>query len=82
MQKVNKQWMMCQTYFISLYIKSLLGAEKTNDMQSAVIMCFELLLHRVPRTDELKLSLKLAEDDGLGFVCRALINSNEFVFIP
>ena len=56
--------------------------EKTNDMQSAVIMCFELLLHRVPRTDELKLSLKLAEDDGLGFVCRALINSNEFVFIP
>ena len=55
---------------------------ETNDMSSAIRMCFELLLNRQPQTDELKLSLKVAETEGLNFVCRAVINSNEFAFIP
>ncbi|MDP6858431.1 MAG: DUF1553 domain-containing protein, partial [Verrucomicrobiales bacterium] len=57
-------------------------SDETNDMSSAVRMCFELLLNREPEKEELKLSLKVAESDGLSFVSRALINSNEFVFIP
>ncbi|MBT7982267.1 MAG: DUF1553 domain-containing protein [Akkermansiaceae bacterium] len=56
--------------------------DETNDMSSAVRLCFELLLNRNPENDEFQFSLKLAQSDGLRFVCRALINSNEFVFIP
>jgi len=56
--------------------------DETNDMNSAVRMCFQLLLNREPEKEELKLSLNVAESDGLSFVGRALINSNEFVFIP
>ena len=56
--------------------------DETNDMNSAVRMCFQLLLNREPEKEELKLSLNVAESDGLSFVSRALINSNEFVFIP
>ena len=54
----------------------------TDDLRSAVMMCFKLLLNRSPQQDELQYSLDVAQQNGLNFVCRALINSNEFVFIP
>ena len=44
--------------------------------------CFELLLGREPTPNELKASLAVAKQRGLQFVARALINSNEFAFIP
>ena len=48
----------------------------------AVKRCFELLLGREPAPKELKASLAVAKQRGLQFVARALINSNEFAFIP
>ena len=48
----------------------------------AVKRCFELLLGRVPQAAELKASLAVSQKRGLKFVARALINSNEFAFIP
>ena len=48
----------------------------------AVKRCFELLLGREPSPNELKASLAVAKQRGLQFVARALINSNEFAFIP
>jgi hypothetical protein len=32
--------------------------------------------------EELKVSLQIAKDRGLEIVCRALMNSNEFAFLP
>ncbi|MDA1046430.1 MAG: DUF1553 domain-containing protein [Verrucomicrobia bacterium] len=48
----------------------------------AVRRCFELLLSRQPTAVELKDCLQVAEDRGLPIVCRALVNSNEFAFLP
>ncbi len=44
--------------------------------------CFELLLSRQPNGAELKACLEVAKQRGLAVVCRALINSNEFAFLP
>ena len=49
---------------------------------AGVKRCFELLLGRKPTPNELKASLAVSEKRGLKFVARALINSNEFAFIP
>ena len=54
-----------------------------NDDRTKVIdRCFELLLGRAPDADERAACLALAEESGLALVCRALINSNEFAFLP
>ena len=44
--------------------------------------CFELLLSRQPDDAELKACVQVARDRGLHVICRALINSNEFAFLP
>ncbi len=51
-------------------------------MEDAVIRCFELLFGRPPDASELSLAINVANDRGLEIVCRSLINSNEFAFLP
>ena len=51
-------------------------------MKDAVIRCFELLFGRQPDATELSIAVSVAEDSGLEIVCRSLINSNEFAFLP
>jgi hypothetical protein len=48
----------------------------------AVDRCFELLLGRIPDDQERLACVELAEANDLSLVCRALINSNEFAFLP
>ena len=48
----------------------------------AVNRTFELLLSRKPSKDERKAALEVAKARGLAIVCRSLINSNEFAFLP
>ena len=43
---------------------------------------FRLLLGRDPSAAELAASVEVARESGLPVVCRALINSNEFGFLP
>lgn len=50
--------------------------------ERAVDRCFLLLLGRRPTTDEQQACLPLAKNGELALVCRALINSNEFAFLP
>ena len=52
-----------------------------NEIQS-VDRCFELLLGRSPDDQERQASVALAKENDLALVCRALINSNEFAFLP
>ena len=49
--------------------------------EAAVKRCFELILGRQPKVDELNSCLRVSKSRGLKFVTRALINSNEFAFI-
>ena len=53
-----------------------------DNLSGAVNRCFELLLSRKPSKDERQAALKVAEKHGLAIVCRSLINSNEFAFLP
>lgn len=53
-----------------------------DDQLKAVSRCFELLLNRQPEPDEHSACLKLVQKDNLSLVCRALMNSNEFAFLP
>jgi hypothetical protein len=56
--------------------------ETSGDEVKSVDRCFELLLGRMPKADERRACLELARSSGLPLVCRALINSNEFAFLP
>lgn len=55
---------------------------KQGDTQAAIRRCFELLLTRQPDTEELKASVEVVNKNGLNILCRSLINSNEFAFLP
>jgi len=57
-------------------------SEADGDPARAVDRCFELLLSRSPRPEEREACMPLAKEDQLNLVCRALINSNEFAFLP
>ncbi|GIW97355.1 MAG: cytochrome c [Pirellulaceae bacterium] len=52
------------------------------NVQGAIDHCFQLLLQRFPSEEEKRVCLETAETHGLSIVCRALMNSNEFVFLP
>lgn len=52
------------------------------DVAESVVRCFQLLLNRSPTSEELAECLAIAQEGELAIVCRALMNSNEFAFIP
>jgi hypothetical protein len=52
------------------------------DRELALRRCYELLLSRQPEADELKACLDLAEQTSLAIVCRTLLNTNEFAYLP
>ena len=62
-------------------------AERANDhaqgdSATAIARCFELILGRQPTSIESQACAEVASEDNLESVCRALINSNEFAFLP
>jgi len=58
------------------------ATKESNNEAAALKRCFDLLLKRMPSEDELELCQEIAKEEGLAIVCRALINSNEFAFLP
>ena len=56
--------------------------DAAGDRVKAVDRCFDLLLGRHPSDTEREACLELAKTNDLSLVCRALINSNEFAFLP
>ncbi|MEQ8836707.1 MAG: PSD1 and planctomycete cytochrome C domain-containing protein [Lacipirellulaceae bacterium] len=56
--------------------------ETDGETTAALDRCFQLLLGRNPSEPERQEAMKLAGEDHLSLVCRALINSNEFAFLP
>ena len=57
-------------------------ADASGDKTKAVVRSFELLLGRSPDEEERKACVALANESDFSLVCRALINSNEFAFLP
>ena len=56
--------------------------DANGDQSKSVDRCFELLLGRTPSEQERADCLEITKDNDLSLVCRALINSNEFAFLP
>ena len=56
--------------------------EAGDEPAASVTRAFELLLLRQPNDEELLASIEVAKTGGLNLVCRSLMNSNEFAFLP
>lgn len=52
------------------------------DLNAQVTGVFERILCREPTDQEMRVCLATAQAEGLETVCRALFNSNEFLFLP
>ncbi len=75
---MNSNFVIEQSKFIAARALS----QTSGKSKSAVAACFDLILGRVPTARELIACEKVAEAESLDIVCRALINSNEFAFLP
>ena len=56
--------------------------ESKGNLTKSVVRAFELVFTRKPNKEELKASVQIAKERGLEIICRALVNSNEFAFLP
>jgi uncharacterized protein DUF1553/uncharacterized protein DUF1549/cytochrome c len=56
--------------------------EAGNDLSKQIQRAYELALNRMPSRDELTDTETLVRAQGIAALCRALFNSNEFLFIP
>lgn len=75
---MNSPFVVEQSQFIAERALS----ESNDKLDDAVNRSFQLLLNRYPTEDEKQACLSIAETNGLDIVCRTLINSNEFAFLP
>ncbi|MDI1315634.1 DUF1553 domain-containing protein, partial [Prosthecobacter sp.] len=75
---MNSDFVVEQSAFIAERAQREAGKEPA----AAVRRVFELLLTRAPSADELSACVAVAQSSGLNIVCRTLINSNEFAFLP
>jgi len=57
-------------------------AEAGDDVTIQIERAYQLAFNREPSADELHDAVPVAGEYGLAVVCRALFNSNEFLFLP
>ena len=59
-----------------------LKGEAGNDVRRGIGRAYQLALSRPPVADELRDAETVVRAHGLATLCRALFNSNEFLFVP
>ena len=67
--------------FIDTQCEILANKFHSSNKADSVKKLFSALYNRNPNTDELEKCLQVLETESLKILCRAMINSNEFVFI-
>jgi mono/diheme cytochrome c family protein len=75
---LNSSFMVQQSKMLAERVEREVG-KKTPD---CIRRAFLLTVGRAPEPDELAAGERLATDHGITSVCRALFNSNEFLFLP
>ena len=75
---MNSDFVIEQSNLIAKRAKEAAGGDESKWIDE----CFQLLLCRNPDEQERKDGLALARAADLSLVCRAIINSNEFAFLP
>ncbi len=56
--------------------------EAGNDTAKQIRRTYQLALNRDPEADELRDAVSAVQANGLATLCRAMFNSNEFLFLP
>jgi mono/diheme cytochrome c family protein len=74
---LNSDFMLQQAEFFAERLKR----EQGDDIAKQVRRAFALAFEREPSEDELSVSTKFVQADGLPLFCRALLNANEFVYV-
>ena len=74
----NSSFMLQQSDLLSTRVKLLAGEDAT----AQVRQLFELAFNREPSREEQAGALALIQEHGLPALCRAVLNANEFVFVP
>jgi hypothetical protein len=74
---LNSGFMVQQSEMFATRLRREAGA----DVNPQVRLAFSLAFNREPGTDELNAAKKLIAQYGLAVFCRALFNSNEFIFV-
>jgi hypothetical protein len=67
--------------FINIQCDILAKKFYSSNKKESVTQVFQTIYNRAPTPGELAVSLSVLETEGLKVLCRALLNSNEFVFI-
>ncbi|TWU57636.1 DUF1553 domain-containing protein [Rubripirellula reticaptiva] len=75
---MNSDFVVEQAAFLAARAKR----EAGNDTSAQVTRCFELLLARKPTEEEAEEAIDFAKQQSLALLCRTLINTNEFAFLP
>ncbi len=57
-------------------------SDDSEKMDQRIARCFQLILGRNPSQSELTVAKEISVEHGLHLVCRGLLNSNEFAFLP
>lgn len=73
----NNEFVLRQTHYLANRIQQDAGS----DLRQQVREAFERVFQRVPNSSEWGLAEEVARSHGLFTVCRALLNSNEFLYI-
>jgi hypothetical protein len=74
---LNSEFVMAQSALIAERAE-----RETKNENDAVRRCFELILNRAPDAQELADAKRVTQEADLSLVCRSLLNSNEFAFLP
>ena len=74
----NSRFMIQQAELFAERLKSQAGNRRAGQLQLAFQLCYG----RQPQDDELSDASEVADQHGMETVCRAMLNSNEFLFIP
>ena len=53
-----------------------------DDLEAQIRRSFQLIFNRDPDDEELAASIEVVKESDLSLVCRSLINSNAFAFLP
>jgi hypothetical protein len=74
----NSRFTLDQAEFFAARVKNASGDDATGQIRLA----YQLTLNREPNAEELNETLPTVKKHGLAVLCRALFNSNEFLFQP
>ena len=74
----NSEFMLQQSELLSKRLER----ETPDDRESQITLAFQLCFGREPQDEESAGAMAFVEQHGLVAICRALLNSNEFLFIP